>query len=344
MGQSMENPYPIDFVILWVDGNNPEWQARYKQYRTENHPEDTARYRDWGLLPYWFRAVEKYAPWVNKIYFVTSGELPDWLNLDYPKLVHVKHEDFIPAKYLPTFSARTVNLNLHLIPGLSEHFVYFDDDIFLNGPVKPTYFFRKGLPCDAPCEGISCSAYYSKKNLWGTDILNLCNMGVINTHFDRYQSIKSSPWRWFGWYVNLKYVINAVINSRTQRYQCFGNNHNAQPYLKSTYEDAWEKESYWLDKSCSYKFRQDVSLNQWFLRYWQLAENHFYPFNRRYSLITFSDCTQVKSISEYLDDEKYKCICLNDTPLCGDKKYEELRPLLRNLMNAKFPPKSRFEK
>jgi hypothetical protein len=83
----MEEALKIDFVVLWVDGNNPEWRARYKKYRTEQRPEDAARYRDWGLLPYWFRAVEKYAPWVNKVYLVTSGEMPDWLNWGHPKLV-----------------------------------------------------------------------------------------------------------------------------------------------------------------------------------------------------------------------------------------------------------------
>jgi hypothetical protein len=340
----MEESIKIDFVVLWVDPNNPEWQARYKQYRTGEHPEDAARFRDWGLLPYWFRAVEKYAPWVNKIYFVTSGELPDWLNLNHPKLVHVKHEDFIPAKYLPTFSTRPIELNLHLIPGLSEHFVYFNDDMFLNAPIKPTYFFRKGLPCDAPCEAISYALQYQKKELWGVRITDLCNVGVINSHFNRPHAIKSSPWRWFGWYMDFKYVVCAIINTRLYFFQCFYNSHGANPYLKSTYEDAWEKEYYWLDKSCSYKFRQDVSLNQWFLRYWQLVQNHFYPYKRKYQLLVFTDGLQVKFIAKWLANEKCTCLCLNDSPRCSEKKYDELRSLLIDLMNAKFPQKSKFEK
>jgi hypothetical protein len=106
------------------------------------------RYRDMRILKYWFRAVEKYAPWVNRIHFVTWGHLPDWLNTQHPKLHIVSHKDYIPEEYLPTFSSHPIELNFHRIPGLSEHFVYFNDDTFLNSTITPDFFFRKGKPCD----------------------------------------------------------------------------------------------------------------------------------------------------------------------------------------------------
>lgn len=34
------------------------------------------RYRDWENLKYWFRGVETFAPWVNKVYFITYGHIP----------------------------------------------------------------------------------------------------------------------------------------------------------------------------------------------------------------------------------------------------------------------------
>ena len=64
----------IDFVVTWVDGNDPAWQKERIQYRADKTTDiDAARYRDMETLKYWFRAVEKYAPWVNKIHFVTWG-------------------------------------------------------------------------------------------------------------------------------------------------------------------------------------------------------------------------------------------------------------------------------
>ncbi len=110
----------IDFVLTWVDGNDPEWQKARAEYDTERALGNKAsHYRDYGTLKYWFRAVEKFAPWVDKIHFVTCGQKPEWLNEENPKLRLVSHSDYMPADYLPTFSANPIELNFHRIEGLS---------------------------------------------------------------------------------------------------------------------------------------------------------------------------------------------------------------------------------
>ncbi len=81
------------------------------------------RYRDYGLLRYWFRSVERFAPWVNRMFFVTCGQKPEWLDENNPRLRLVNHADYIPAACLPTFQSNTIELNLHRIPDLSERFV-----------------------------------------------------------------------------------------------------------------------------------------------------------------------------------------------------------------------------
>jgi hypothetical protein len=341
----MNETLKIDFVILWVDFNDPEWRARYRQYRPEARPEDPARFRDWGLLPYWFRAVEQYAPWVNKVYFVTSGERPKWLNFDCPKLVHIRHQDYIPAEYLPTFNSRTIELNIHRIPGLSEHFVFFNDDMFLNAPVPSTWFFRHGLPCDAPTEALSYAPYYNARERWGNDIVDFCNIGVLNTHFSRLKAVEQSPLRWFGAYLGLKGVITSLANTRTRRFQRFMTRHCAQPFLKTTFEEAWRDEYDWLHRTCSSRFRQDLVVNQWFLRYWQLAENRFYPQSQHDKCyIGIDENVSVDFIRSRLTNHHFKCVCLNDTPMCSLDKFSEIQPQLIDIFNGKFPQKSSFEK
>ena len=92
----------IDIVIPWVDGNDPEWLAEKNKYKKNKAEDDNInRYRDWDLLRYWFRGIEKNAPWINKIHFITWGHLPSWLDAENPKLNIVKHQDYIPEKYLP---------------------------------------------------------------------------------------------------------------------------------------------------------------------------------------------------------------------------------------------------
>lgn len=147
----------IDFVIIWVDNSDPRWQAERQKYAAEDENfmnVGDCRYRDWGLLRYWFRSVELYAPWVRKIHFVTCGHYPQWLNMEHPKLNYVKHEDYIPKDYLPTFSSHPIELNLHRIADLSEQFVYFNDDMFVSGPVSPTDFFINGQPRDIALRAI----------------------------------------------------------------------------------------------------------------------------------------------------------------------------------------------
>ena len=123
----------IDFVMTWVDNNDPEWQISYNQYKSNNNKQDVGivRYRDWENLKYWFRGIEKFAPWVNKVHLVTCGHKPSWLNVQAEKLNFITHSDYIPKEYLPVFSSHPIEIHLHRIPGLSDRFVYFNDDIFL---------------------------------------------------------------------------------------------------------------------------------------------------------------------------------------------------------------------
>ena len=139
----------IDFVILWVDGNDPAWREEFVRTRqAENDDASEIRYRDWRNLHYWFRSAERFAPWVRKVHFITWGHLPAWLRRDHPKLHIVNHRDFIPAEYLPTFNSNTIELNIHRIEGLADRFVLFNDDTFLTRGCRPEDFFRRGVPCD----------------------------------------------------------------------------------------------------------------------------------------------------------------------------------------------------
>ena len=76
----------IDFVVIWVDGGDPIWQAKKAEYSksvdtSKKSMNSVKAYRDWGTFKYWFRGVEKFAPWVNKVYLVTDQQKPSWLNI-----------------------------------------------------------------------------------------------------------------------------------------------------------------------------------------------------------------------------------------------------------------------
>ena len=122
----------IDFILTWVDGSDHEWIKEFNKWSPsakKNTDIREERYRDYGLLKYWFRAIEKFTPWVNKVHFVTCGQKPDWLNVNCPKLNWVKHSDYIPSEYLPVFSSHPIELFFHKIPGLG-HILHNCSSIF----------------------------------------------------------------------------------------------------------------------------------------------------------------------------------------------------------------------
>ena len=141
----------IDLVYTWVDGNDPKWQARKNdalRAAGKVPPAATAanRFDDNDELKYSLRSAEKFAPWINHIYIVTDGQRPAWLK-DNPRLTVVDHKDIIPKKCLPLFNSNAIEMFFGFIPGLSEHFLYANDDFFFNRPVKPDFFFdKKGDP------------------------------------------------------------------------------------------------------------------------------------------------------------------------------------------------------
>ncbi|MFJ2573668.1 stealth family protein [Streptomyces halstedii] len=137
--------FPIDVVYTWVDGSDPAWQRRradfgHGGYHTESA--NAARYISRDELRYSLRALEQNAPWVRHVYLVTDRQRPEWLSLRGSRLTVVDHtEIFDDPAALPTYNSHAIESQLHHIDGLSEHFLYFNDDMFLGCPVTPTDFF-----------------------------------------------------------------------------------------------------------------------------------------------------------------------------------------------------------
>lgn len=330
----------IDFVILWVDGADPAWRKEKESYLPEDQRDSfvngAVRYRDWDLLPYWFRGVEKYAPWVNRVYFVTWGHLPAWLNTDHPKLTVVNHRDFIPEKYLPTFNTNTIVLNVHRIPGLSQQFVQFNDDMFLIAPTEPEDFFKNGLPVDECVHNALVSPGAGDR--FPHFLVN--NMDVLNRNFSKRKSMRQNLWKHFNW----RYGIG---NLRTLcllpwwGFTGFYNPHVAAPYLKSTYEEVWQKEEKVLDATCKNKFRGYNDVTEWLMRYWQLAQGKFQPRSPRFGAY-YPITADNRSLDAVLSRKKEKVCCVNDETDTID--FEKTKAEILKIFQKHFPEKSQFEK
>lgn len=140
--------FDIDIVFSWVDGAHLEWQRerarRMASYVVGEGDDHEARYRQLDELKYALRSVHLFAPWVRKIFVVTDSPRPEWL-AEHERVRVVRSEEFFrdPGN-LPTYNSHAVESQLHHLPGLSEHFIYSNDDMFFGRPVHPSEFFTVG--------------------------------------------------------------------------------------------------------------------------------------------------------------------------------------------------------
>ena len=327
----------IDFVITWVDGKDPIWQIEKNKYMNKSIQEfnTNSRYRDWDNLQYWFRGVEKYAPWVNKIYFVTCGHIPQWLNTDNPKLQIVRHEEIIPQEYLPTFTSTVIELYLYKIKNLSEKFVYFNDDMFIINKVQPRDFFYKEIPCDAAV--INPIIPQGKDDV--VDHITLNCMDAVNKNFDVKQIMKKNFFK----YINIK---NGNENIRNfcllpwPKVPSFKIRHIPNSFVKATFEDVWKKEKNILLKTSENKFRTKDDVSQYIFKFWQLGSAKFHPrkYNIGYYYEIDNNNIQLKNV---IKTKKYKLLCINDAKENID--FDKVKDEIKRIFDIKLQEKSSYE-
>lgn len=330
----------IDFIVSWVDGTDKIWRNEKKKYLADGVCDvDESRYRTLGTLKYWFRAVEEYAPWVNHVYFITWGHVPPWLNVNCKKLSVVNHKDYIPEKYLPTFSSHPIELNLHRIQGLSEYFVYFNDDMLINAKIEPEFFFKKGLPCDF--------AYINNIYFDGSDDvyahIQVNEVWEISKHFSYIKSFCKKPTK----YLNLKYPLknnikNIVKLENKQFFTGIENHHLASPYLKETLVKSWEESRELLDRVSKNKFRTPFDVSQSIFRYRQIAEGNFYPVSKQSRGKSFTIAQDNENLIEAIFSKQYKLICINDTPKKID--FDRAKEQILSAYEKKLPQRCQFER
>lgn len=328
----------IDFVLPWVDNEDTQWQDSLRKWLPATDASfdvSAARYRNWHLLRFWFRGVERYAPWVRKVHLITCGQKPHCLDFSHPKLHFVRHEDYIPVESLPVFSSNPIEVNLHKIEDLAEHFVYFNDDIFLVGPVSPDRFFHKGLPRDmgilkGPCTGDDIMSHVIRNN-----------MALVNSKYSKCKAVWGHPLKW----INPRYrgfMKLALPCLFRPHFETFLDPHMAQPYLKSLYAETWESFKKEILETTTHRFRGKTDVTQWLFRYSQLAACKFHPTDLyKKTRIVFDIDNHLGEIDELLSGKRYNILGLNDSMQIKD--FETTRRLIHEAFERKFPEKSSFE-
>ena len=339
MRENANVDFPVDFVVTWVDDKDEAWQKeREKYFNSTIERNDIERYRDWDQFMYWFRSVEKYAPWVRKIHLVTCGHYPSWLNIDHEKINLVKHEDFIPKDYLPTFQTSPIELNLHRIKGLAEHFVYFNDDMYLNRPTKKQDFFSGIYPkcCNIP------TPIKNYGEMGVHDYKKFNNVGLINGHFSIRKSIINKPELWFSRCYRSVWKYHRRAFRENYLYGMIFP-HLGTPMVKSTMKNAWDAFEKYFDMVCHHKFRTPFDVFQQVFTVWDIVNGNFFPVGQDYFGKLFSIFNNIDEIEKSLKEETDLMLCLNDSGEINENNFDYFKSRLDTALNTKFPEKSSFE-
>ena len=331
----MKETHPIDIVVPWVDDADPAWRAKKAKYTSAEETEGNSevRYRDWDTLRYWFRGIERFAPWVRYIYFVTDGQKPEWLNTEHPKLKWVKHSEFIPAEYLPTFACHTIEWNLHRLPDISENFVFFNDDVFMIRPTRPDDFFVEGLPCDLPQLGLLYPSGFFSHVMFN-------NIEMVNRHFSLKRSIRKNPRKWIKGQ-SLGGIAKLLLYGNRDMVPNSMSPHIQLSYRKSTYETLWDAEYEKIHSTCLSKLRNRDIVTSWCVRDWQIFSGEFHPkkpIGRSFHTASMSYSDEAIN---YLRHRKGKIICLNDSE--DERDFETHKQLIIAEFEKMLPDRSEFE-
>lgn len=237
--------FPIDLVYSWVDGNDPVWRAKKEKHMREagllhQDAKTCARFRDNDELKYSLRSAQKFAPWINHIYIVTDGQTPKWLNTKHPKISVVDHKQIMPADALPTFNSYAIENYIDNIPGLSEYFLYSNDDtMFGRDHIPDDFFSADGVP-------INIVKLRREEKIWTEGDLGKAVAAKTGLHGK-----------------NIMFVRKLVYDKTGKKYYCWPS-HNIEPLRKSYFSETKGVFCKELHATTRNKFRKSPELS-WFV-------------------------------------------------------------------------------
>ncbi len=326
----------IDLVLPWVDSRDPLWQAEKNKYDPEHKASDV-RYESWDNLQYLFRGIEAYMPWVHRVFFITWGHIPEWMNTAYDRLVVVRHEDYIPKIFLPTFNSNVIEMNYFRIRELSENFVLFNDDLFPLQPIPETYYFQNNQPC-----GEAVETHFILKTNKGMDLqmIYACvnNMVLLNRNFDKRSVIEKNRDRWFSPVYGERLQQNYNLEF-WNNFESFVYPHEAMPMKKSVLKEIWDKEPEALAAASRNKFRTYSDVTQRLVTMWQICSGNFAP-HKYQGKMFLVDESNYREAAAAIRNQEYPIVSLNET---GEGEFSVIKAEINRELARLFPRKSAFE-
>jgi len=319
---------PIDIVITWVNGNDEYHKQEIRPYL--NDPvfdyEDIAgstRFNSEGEILFCIASILRFAPFVRKIFIVTDHQNPhaeDFIQANFPNnktpIVVIDHTDIFKdyEEYLPVFNSLSIETCLYRIPGLSENFVYFNDDFFLIRPVKPEDWFVDN----------KAVAYGSWRNIAWDRFLSFAKPRKNGHKKFRYKDS----------------IMNAAdCIGLKPSYFCI--THTPHPLKKSILEDYYNNHHEHLIANISYKFRNSTQFNPQSLFYMLTLGKDYSVQSTDDKLVFMKPVNREKSyvnrkIKFAEQNENVLFCCVESIDLATNEDRKQLFDWLKNTIHVKI--------
>jgi len=312
----------IDIVVTYLNERDEQWQKDFNYWKEKEIKEGRTvatnrqafgeeRTREWDIFKYWFRAVEKNCPWVNKVFVIVQNErhIPNWLYLDNPKLRVVFHDEFIPHSLLPTFNAMTIGMYVSNIPDLSDNYIMCDDDFYFLRYIDEDRFFKDNKPVHID--------NHTTFSLYGDEYLNKTDgvfYHILNNNLRFETNFMGDKW--------VKYGYSHLPAARNKEFE------------KDILTD-YRREIY--RANCESKFRHPLNLCNY------MFDDLLKICGIAYIGDPYYNCgyCALNSKIDFNGYETLDMVCFNDTEQLDD--YETTKEHLIAFLESLFPNKSSFE-
>ncbi|MEV5342728.1 stealth conserved region 3 domain-containing protein, partial [Streptomyces sp. NPDC052676] len=311
--------FPVDAVYTWVDGDDPAMAAKRRAHQAlADHgiaPRETgaSRYTSHDELRYALRSLEMYAGFVRHVYLVTDSQVPAWLDPRAEGLTVVDHRDILPADALPVFNSHAIESRLHHIPGLSERYLYFNDDVFVNRPVRAEHFFHGNGIARIP--------------------LSPLKLGVGDPH--PLEPAPNSAGK------NTREVIRR-FHGRQIRHKSL---HTPHPQLLPVMREMEALGIEELRRTAYSRFRStaDVAPASTLHHHWAIATGRGVPAEYRFRYVQLGSPDMRRRLARLAAGEDVDFFCLNDVDTAPAER-AAARAAIRAFLERKYPFPSRWER
>lgn len=336
----------IDFILPWVDGDDKKWKDSKNKYsKNSNESNYDFRYRDMNTLKYVLRSIEQNCPWYNKIYLITTGHYPKWLNINHPKIVLITHDElYFNNNHLPVFNSSSIEMNLANLKNISEKIVYLNDDMIILKKLSKDRFFKNNLPVD-----FFSHAWLPRNNLfklirgmdtWVYSIKN--NIDLINKKFFPYNL--HNRYLYNSSYSHKMKLSNFLLKHFYKKAFWIQHWHFPQAYLKSTFLNTREYFKKDMEICSSNKFRQNNDLTQYLYRYYQLINENFYPhFHNDGYILSPKNNNDLKKKLFSLEKKDISFLCVNDSKNLENNEFYKIKETLNKYLENNLSQKASFE-